>query len=344
LALANVCNFSIFLTRVNVDARLFRQAAVEFGNGPRAVLTASQGLDDYAQVVGEVDNTICSIHDIVAVVTGFPESPGTASHRVFLLVPENERHIFSKALIHPISDHILDKLMRVHLLRSVEAVNTMYQYLAPIATASELIGRIWERSIHHYLGSRPPSTSLHLKSIGADPDSTIVISTAITSSQFTRDEQIREVLLTHARHEESCYYLRPAIRNFPTIDSSLVQFNINWTGSWFFQASVAKGHNIGVTDLARYQNQMDPNSLGELRPSAERKWNFVFVVPKGAGLYYRQEQTIVEQTQVTKDGKVEMVGDDPSDWKGRLRQYVLELDPLEVFSSWRDAIAIQKVD
>jgi hypothetical protein len=302
-------------------------------SSPRRAFRAIQTEIQFHNILGELDQAITRITDIPGTIGGIKRD--RVPHRVFQLVPENEDRIFVNALVLPVTDYVLEKLMTVEARRSADRIFETYQALSPIPAAAEWRGRMWERALHVFLASRPINSSLPLRALD-NPSSlitpTITISSKINSHMFTFDNELHSLLVDQMAKQSTCY-LYPTIRTFPTVDSILYQPD---QALWLFQATIASTHHIKISGLARIQRVLQPQTtLKPLRPSKAKPWNLVFVVPKETGASYKKSQPMIKVT-VPEDVTTGVVEENAEHWSSRLCQYMLELDSSKVFSSWKE--------
>jgi hypothetical protein len=270
---------------------LLAEAAAELGNNPRRAIMASQGQQHMSFAWYEVRDALLGMTDIPGVLCNIANQ--VLPYRVFSLVPLDDNRIYSQALIKPATTFVLEALMALQAEQYHEGdLFDLYQALVPIPTAAELRGRMWERAVHAYLGSRPLGYSLPLRALNTSASlGAITFSTETKPHMFTFDNELHSKLVEQVEAKSACY-LYSQIRGFPTVDSILYQPDQR---PWLLQASVASTHDIEVDGLTRLQAAMHPGTnLLPLRSSDKEPWNFVFVVPKGKGSEYTGPQRITE--------------------------------------------------
>jgi len=108
--------------------------------------------------------------------------------------------------------------------------------------------------------------------------------------------------------------LRPAARNFPTVDSILYNPNDSLAFTCI-QTTVSSEHPIAVSGLKHIQSWLKPKTtLAALCPTKTMPWRFIFVVPQDTASDFKLQK---------------LQGDTATGaWVGKVQQHVLGLDVL----------------
>ena len=117
--------------------------------------------------------------------------------------------------------------------------------------------------------------------------------------------------ITKAIQRNEPLHLIPSAPNFTAVDSILYAPTEVLT---CIQTTVSRKHSICVSGLQRIQSWLEHGTpLAALRPSTNRPWRFIFIVPSGEASTFELQK---------------LEGDTKDEWAGKVHQYVLELDVL----------------
>ena len=180
--------------------------------------------------------------------------------------------------------------------------------------AASLQGHLFERQVLNYLDG-----------INASHDFTICGLTNYNQMTWTYCGPIRSFIfreratfheeITNAIQSRESLHLRPAARNFPTVDSILYNPNDSDGVITCIQTTVSSEHPIAVSRLQHIQSWLELKTpLAHLRPSNTMPWRFIFIVPQ----------------DIAPDFKLQTLQGDTATgaWAGKVQQHVLELDVL----------------
>ena len=114
--------------------------------------------------------------------------------------------------------------------------------------------------------------------------------------------------ITKAVQNGQPLHLVPLVRNFPAVDSIVYDPNEALT---CIQTTVSRNHPIVLSGLQRIQSWLKLHTpLEGLRPSRERPWRLIFIVPSDETSFELQE----------------LRGEAADECAGKVHQYVLRLD------------------
>ena len=134
----------------------------------------------------------------------------------------------------------------------------------------------------------------------------------IPRSKFLQESDFIEQI-TKAIQKNEELHLVPSAPNFEAVDSILYVPNEVLT---CIQATVSsKDHGIHVPGLWCIQRWLGRCPLAHLRPSADRPWRFIFIVPPDKASTFEFQRFERDTAQ--------------GEWAGKVHQYVLGLDVLE---------------
>jgi hypothetical protein len=202
--------------------------------------------------------------------------------------------------------------------RDGAAAYTFYKQVQGTSDAAPFRGKLWERQVHKFFRSLKSPTRFTIHSLDDRTNSTpIEFSLATLHKEFGPIQNFEGQLSSSIRDGRSCY-LKPIAPNFPSIDAVLYEHGVDRPGLQpllGLQMTDSPDHGISVKGLKSLQKSLKPKvpTLKALRPSKEKKWIFLFVVPKP------MDASFVKQHFKDPVGE--------SHWASKTDQYILGLDP-----------------
>lgn len=245
-------------------------------------------------------------------------------HRIFEIYPSLDSRQFDCCEVRPLSEWVFNELVAEMEQRDKDFSYKFYRSLQATNDASAFRGRVWERQVHKYFRSIADPTTFCAHSLDNRANSiNFSLSNAVQQKDFGTIAAFRGELLSCVRGRKPCY-LKPISRTFATVDSVIYLpgfnqpglqpvLNCQMTDSWT--------HLISAKGFATIQSSLKPSitDLNELRPSTTQKWILLFIVPAPTG------SAFVKQNYKEQEGK--------RIWGPKVAQYVLELDPGEVWKA-----------
>jgi hypothetical protein len=244
-------------------------------------------------------------------------------HRIFEIYPGDHSRSFDLCRARPQSKWVLQQLMVEMNERRKNGAYDFYQTIRATSDASTLRGRMWEGQVHKYFCSISDERTFYATSLD-DHAKTICFSLSggVDRKDFGTIQAFQGELASHIRDHKSCY-LRPVSKTFATVDSVIFVPDCPQSEHppvLFCQMADCLTHHINTSGLENIQRSFSRRipELKSLRPAAGRKWAILFIVPKPTGSAFTEQNF--------SDAKGARI------WGPKVAQYVLELDPVEV---WR---------
>jgi hypothetical protein len=310
--------FRIFLHPLDISFELLKESTSYFGHNPRRCFRASTSLIELETHKNDVSSRASS-----ATQNGFSrlvhaarlgDAASELSNAFFEIFPSNDSRRLGDCQFGAVSQWALDLLLVEYENGQADAAAAFYRTLSGMPNAASLRGHLFERQVLNYLDGINAPHNFSICGLTDYNRMTWTYCGPIRSFTFRERTTFREELIKAVQSGESLH-LRPAARNFPTVDSIL--YNPNDSDGVFtcIQTTVSSEHPIAVSGLQHIQSWLTLKTpLAHLRPSNIKPWRFIFVVP----------QDIVPDFKLQK-----LQGDTPTGaWAGKMQQHVLGLDVL----------------
>jgi hypothetical protein len=217
-------------------------------------------------------------------------------------------------MVRTVSQWVFDTLLADMESRDEQATQNLYRRIQGTSNAAEFRERLWERLVHKHLRSISKPTKFHIYSL-ADRNQSFIIefSSDVLHENFGTPQVFGGVLASSVKNNRSCY-LKPLNRNFATFDSFLYQPGFDHPGFQpllGLQMTDALHHDINLKDLQRIRTacQTSIPQLKALRPSAQKKWIIIFVVPETIGATFLAQK----------------IKDESKHWESKTAQYILQV-------------------
>jgi hypothetical protein len=289
-----------------------------FGSVPRLCFQYAQNLNEGKSSLNLAIPKIKDLPETLKNIHGGSDMV----HRLFEIFPDDQSRAFDLCRCQPISGWVTQQLMIEMNKRRRNGAHEFYQTIQATSNASALRGRMWEGQVHNYLCSIANEMDFYANSLD-DPTKTMrfSLSSAMESKDFGTIQAFQGELASCVRDRKPCY-LRPVSKTFATIDSVIFVPDFPQSGHQlllFCQMADCYTHSINISGLENIQRSFKRAipELKSLRPSARRKWIILFIVPKPTGsAFTRQNFSDVKGARI---------------WGPKVAQYVLELNPREVW-------------
>jgi hypothetical protein len=218
----------------------------------------------------------------------------------------------------------LDILVRKYEAREADAAADFYRNIAPMRDAAPLQGHLFERQVLNHLSGISDKCDFPIRRLTDSEETMWTHPGKLTRFNF-QDPTDSTFLkgITEAVQERKPMHLIPKAPNFAAVDSILYDPDDLGAAITCIQITRSKNHAIAVSGLQLIQRCFRRDGpLADLRPTPNKKWRFLFVVPS------RMESTFKWQTL---NGDTER-----GEWAGKADQYVLGLEDKTIFGSGYD--------
>ena len=315
-----MCPFRIFLHPRDISFELLKESTSYFGHNPRRCFHASTSESQLerqkSRVIlrasGAAQNTPMRLVHASQLGDSGPE----LSNTFFEMFPSNDSRYFEHCQFGAVSQWALDLLLMEYEKSRADAAASMYRALSGIPHAASLRGHIFERQVLNYLDGIKAPRDFTICELTNYNQTTWTYSGPIRSFTFREQTTFRKELTKAVESGESLH-LRPAARNFPTVDSILYNPNDSHGVFTCIHTTVSSEHSIAVSGLQHIQSWLKYNTaLARLCPSKTTPWRFIFVVPQDTAPDFKLQKFQGD----TLTGA----------WAGKVQQHVLEFDVLSM--------------
>ena len=311
----------IFLTPSDLSFKLLLEATSYFGYNPRRCFDASlsvanmeTNIEDLKTLIKDAPN---SSYNIIQLVHKSRTGGSTISHRIFQIFPLNDNRRLVECQFEPVSRWALDLLLQQYEDCKRNAVADFYHTISGTPGAASFRGYLFERQVLSHLCGIEDSHRFLIRGLTDSRRMTWTYSGPIPHITFHESTIFSEI--TKAVGNKNRLHMIPLARNFPAVDSIIYDPNTVLT---CIQITLNKVHPISVSGLRAIQSWLRLGTpLKDLRPSKNKPWRFVFVVPSGMADTFRLQDVVDDA------GKPDNVGD----WPNKVKQYVLELEEDSIF-------------
>ena len=306
--------FRMFLYPFDISPTLFWESTSYFGYNPRLCFRAARSVTVLESMK---EDALSRIRDITVEETSIAQllrssrtGDSDGSHAVFQISPKSESRLLAQCNYGAVSRWALDHLLKAYETRRADAVADFYRYISGASDTASLLGHVFERQVLKYLGDIKDRHEFQTRGLTSSGQMTWTCHGRTPRFTFLQNlDFINE--MTKAVQNRGPLHLVPLVRNFPVVDSIVYNPNEPLT---CIQTTVSRNHPIVVSGLQRIQSWLKLDTpLAGLRPSEERPWRLIFIVPS--------DETTFEPQQLRGDT-------DEGEWAGKVHQYVLRLDVL----------------
>ncbi|KAF8340993.1 hypothetical protein F5887DRAFT_1224859 [Amanita rubescens] len=299
----------LFIVEKDITLNRFWKTFEICGSVPRQFLQAAESREARKRVQVEISDAIQKSKDIEDAINGVVGDE-VVPHPAFVVYPSNEARLLIGCHVKAISKGAMNTIIKILDRRNADAAFDLYQSTRGSSLAVPFRGNMWERKAHGYLGA----CLFTIRSLDDMPDARLGLPEDIKYFAFGPPQELSGKIADCVNAKESVY-LQPISDNFASLNSIIYQPNNPLIG---IQITNASTHPIETKGLKALQSLLSPKneSLSPLRPTSEKPWIILFVVPK------RMEKSFTRQS---------ITGHDSAAWSKKTVQYVLGLDERQVF-------------
>ena len=230
------------------------------------------------------------------------------SHAVFEISPSDKRRFLSACKFGAVSKWALKFLFKVYETQQADAITTFYQQISGMPSAASLRGHVFELQALHYLDDLRTKREFSIRGLTSTTMTWIYHGRTRRFNSPQDLDSIKEI--TQAVEQKTPLHLVPGA-NFPAVDSILYDPGEVLT---CIQTTISGKHDIRVSGLRRIQSWLRGEPLAALRPSKNRPWRFIFIVPPSVEESFKSQRLEGDTAR--------------GEWAGKVQQYVLGLDIL----------------
>jgi hypothetical protein len=296
------------------------------GSVPRTCAAAALSAENLQVAETRIINALLASPDMARAINGMVGETGMP-HTAFLVCPGPAGRLWEFALVKPVSDWAFQRIVEEMRVRGKETAYKFYTMIQNHPSASEIRGRFWELQIQRYFRSCTQTPRrFPVRPLGANNPTAVsdVLFNLNRCCDFSLPQAFEGHLVSSIRDGASSY-LQPNSKIFATFDSFLYDPRAGQPGHLpliGLQITTARKHPINLKGLTKLVESLRRvPELMHLTPSSQSPLIILFIVQKPVGASW-QKQDIVENCRVVNS----------PDWDKKMAQYVLELDPEEVWS------------
>lgn len=281
------------------------------GPMPCQFLHAAESREVRKHVQVQISDAIQKSKDLVEAIDSVAGDE-VVPHRAFAVYPSRGRSLIG-CHVKAISNGAMKTIVRTLNKQSANAAFDLYQNTQGSSKAATLRGNLWELKIHGYL-PRQGGCPFTIRSLDNVPNNQLVLPKDIKHFVFGPPQELSGTI-ADCVDARKAVYLQPISDSFASLDSIIYQPNCPLIG---IQVTNAASHSINTKGLMNLQSYLSPKNkfLSPLRPTVEKPWIILFVVPKPMESYFTKQR---------------ITGDANATWSKKTVQYVLGLDEVEVF-------------
>jgi len=276
----------------------------KFGHSPRVCFAAARGPTEAEDARLKLVAGIRDIDDIPKLLNNTVQGE-RVPHCVFEVFPKDESRSWEEACVRPVSTYALEELLRYKSIQDANAAYNLYQQIKLMPDAGPLTGHIWERAVHAYFKLNDDERKFRLRGLGPTEDETLTFG-SVAFHQCGADHHFEARLGSSANSSAPCY-LYPIQRTFEGLDAfALLPFQ-KCLRFYTLQMTIRANHPTHVSGLQRAQGWLKRgSSLEAHRPTKERPWPIVFVLPQRLADAWQMPQKLLSRRK--KSGEDESPG------------------------------------
>ena len=304
--------FRLFIVEKDITLNRFWKIFKICGPVPRQFLHAAESRESRRSIQTQISAAIQKSKDIKDALNGVVGDE-VVPHRAFVVYPSSETRFLDGCHVKAISKGAMNTIIKTLDKRSADAAFDLYESIRGSSLAASFRCNMWERKAHGYL-PRQGTCSFTIRSLDDASNARLDLPEGIKYSVFGPTQELSGKIADCVDARESVY-LQPISDNFASLDSIIYQPNNPLIG---IQITNASSHSIKTKGLKALQSLLSSKnkSLSPLRPTPEKPWIILFVVPK------QMEKSFTRQS---------ITGHANATWSKKTVQYVLGLDEREVF-------------
>ena len=305
--------FRIFLYPFDISPKLLWESTSYFGYNPRLCFKAARFVNVLEMMKNDVMSQIRHVaaqEDNIAWLLRSARTGDFDVHAIFEISPKTESRLLAQCEFGAVSRWALDQLLNEYETRRADAVADFYHYISGASETAPIRGHVFERQVLDYLDDIEDGRELQIHGLTSSGQMKWIYRACTPRFTFLQDLDFIDEI-TKAVQNEKPLHLVPLVHNFPAVTSIVYDPNEVLT---CIQTTVGRNHPIDVSGLQRIQSWLKNDTpLAGLRPSKERPWRLIFIVPP--------DEASFELQQLRGDTA-------EGEWAGKVHQYVLRLDAL----------------
>jgi len=300
--------FRIFLHPLDILPELLIKSTSYFGYNPRRCFNSAYSVKLLEAKKEVVRSRITKQSNMVQLLYSTLTGDSNVSHSIFEISPKYESRLLAQCKFGSVSRWALKCFLEGYEAQQATAAAD-YRYISKMPETASLWGHVFEGLVLNYLDGIDAEHEFPIRGLTIQGPATWTYRGPIPRSDFLQKSDFVEEITNSVRNE-SPLHLVPSIRNFPAVDSIVYDPNEVLT---CIQITVSRQHPIHVSGLGRIQGWLERGTrLADLRPSEDRPWRFIFIVPS-------VDEASFELQQLKGDSA-------RGEWAGKVHQYVLGLD------------------
>ena len=243
--------------------------------------------------------------DIMQLVYKTRSGGSEVSHRIFQILPANAKRFLSDCRFETVSRWALDLLLDKYKAHRADVIADFYHAISGLSEAGSLQGHLFERLVLNHLCGMPTECTFTIRGLTDLDEMTWTYRKTKRSDDFNK--------ITEAVEGRKPLHVVPIAHNFPAVDSIIYDPDDPDAVLTGVQITMNKEHPIAVSGLQLIQSWLKSGTpLEDLRPSNNKWWRFLFVVPLRMASTFKLQK---------------LDGDTPTHvWAGKVKQYVLGLE------------------
>jgi hypothetical protein len=225
--------------------------------------------------------------------------------------PINEDRLLAKCGIGIVSRWAFDHFLKAYEFQQGHAVTIFHRHMSKWPLEMSLWSHVFERQVLKCLGRiGAAGRDFPIRGLTSPGKMTWTCRGPIPRFNFLWESDFIDEITKAVQNNEPRHLVHSA-PNFPAVDSILYGPNDVLT---CIQTTLSSKHPINATGLQEIQSWLEARTLlAYLRPSADRPWRFIFIVPPGNASTFELQQ---------------LEHDTRGEWAGKVHQYVLGLEVL----------------
>ena len=322
----------IFLDRSDLPLKLLRESTSYFGYNPRLCFEALsfRKLDiKRKQTESVIRDTADNWKPILLLLRntrtgGTRTTVSNVSHTVFQIFPPDHdtQRLLSDCHFGTVSDWALRVLLDQYESRESHAAADFYYDILGMPEAASLRGNLFKWQVLNHLCRIDTSFHFSIRRLTDSKKIKWTYHGHIRRINFQESTVINEI--TKAVRDREKVHLIPLVRNFPAGNSILYDPDDSNAVLTCIQITMDKKHDIVVSGLQHIEAWLNRDTpLKDLRPSINRPWRFVFVVPSGMADIFKLQKFVGDTAR--------------GEWAGKVHQYVLGLEEQTIFGRGSDS-------
>jgi hypothetical protein len=257
------------------------------------------------------------------------DADSTILHTIFQIYPSktDTEQLLAKCHFAAVSRWALDVFVREYEARKADAAADFYHDIEAMPGAGSLTGYLFERQVLNHLSGISEECEFSIRRLTDSEEVTWTHPGGIDRVNFQESTELTfSKGITDAVERRKPVHLVPSVGNFAAVDSIFYDPDDPDATITCIQITMNKKHPVAVSGLRHIQSCLRLDGpLEGLRPTSNRKWRFLFVVPSRMSTTFKSQRL--------KDDTLY------GEWAGKVDQYVLGLDDETLFGRTFDSSA-----